>query len=63
MGERRADYNRHRRPNDEYLRRQERQERLRRQPYSQEEWRDNPRSAARAAENRRIYQQKMQFIY
>ncbi len=60
MGERRADYNRHRRPNDEYLRRQERQERLRRQPYSQEEWRDNPRSAARAAENRRIYQQKMQ---
>lgn len=60
MGERRADYNRHRRPNDEHLRRRERQERPRRQPYSQEEWRDNPRSAARAAENRRIYQQKMQ---
>lgn len=60
MGERRADYNRRRKPNDEYLRQRERQERPRRQPYSQEEWRNNPRSAARAAENRRLYQQKMQ---
>lgn len=62
MGERRADYNRHRRQDDAHLQRQRAQvrERAPRQAYPPEEWRDSPRRAARAAENRRLYQQKMQ---
>lgn len=62
MGERRADYNRHRRQDDAYLRRQRAQMRDRGPypAYPPEGWQDSPRRAARAAENRRIYQQKMQ---